>query len=1849
MALALACNALAQSTYVFNPHYAVIPGDPEPRTFLWSDARNWGGGLPGSTDTVVVNEYSELTGSFTVGSARIVDQMVAGAGGSLEVLNNFRADGVVTLFNQLTLRGQSQFGLTDTTGTLVSFYGDVDNYGDAVVYSTHGTAFSMVGGVGSQPVVTNHTGASFLFGATQIGGAYSGFVNQAGATLTKTGSGNATLVASLSQPDGSFRRAFDHHGQLNVQGGKLTLDASAGDWDGGGVTLSNKATLDLNFSLPSGEVAVNGTGSITGLGGDMAGDLTLDFAADSAVVIDGFHPYDINHDLTLDGPVTLRNSYFTGADGRLILRGATSFALPAADGVDIGSYIYLNVRNEGAATVTGGGAGAGISGSNSYTWSNIADSTLDLTGHAILYGSMVLDNAAGATLRYRGAGAATNGRIEWTSDHRGLLDIAGGQLEVQNARHWDGGTVALSDGGRLAWRVTLPDGTTTFTGTGSVGTLGSVGTHADTFADTTLQFAAGSQITLSGFDAATAHTLTLDGPMKFTDGALRGTGTVVFRGAGAVLGGPSHELTDPGIHLDVNTRNESADLRLENILVTGVGGKTFTNDPVGPSNPALVLAGDVFLEGEMLLDNAAAPAGQFNTIRKIGSGTASVDWTFSNFSHLAVDGGQMIVNTPGNWEGGTATIAAGSALYFPNTSPLGTFELFGQGTVQLADYTLPVDPDSYGDVRLPFADGARLTVFGSTLRVTAGAWVISTPQTFVQTQILADLSVNMVADTTWNRAGVNQGSTIQGQFYNGLASGGPDVTSTIHGQGLVSGAGSRWVNYSNSTVRLTQQGGLRGAGAEFLNYGLLWRDGTVGSGVAPVDWTFVNQGTVRIEPNTGLDFTAAGDWDGGALEINGGFVRFANTAPSGTVDVFSGGGDFIFHNAHVGEAGLTLNFADTDSLYRRAIFSDFSGPGRVVLSGRDVYLQRDDTSDNFIRSAGETGTDTPNYGDFVWANTGGVELRGDIVFAPSINLPLSARELDLRTSIDVVGRFRMDGATIRSTRSDITVKNGGRLVVDSSAILHYYGSAKPGRLIVETGGVLETAARNITNNTTSDVHIPLDLHGTLAMGAHHRLVVFNYDSETDWSGGRVELDPSGTAEIDFFQTKSAPLGEPTFSGPGQINFGGFESAVDVTNRIYVFDLYPTVSLAGVSLTGPDAYLRLVGKAHLAPEINVFSLGSDRDDQRLELMGEFTLKPEYSSGRTLIGGLSQVNNFGDVVVKGIETTGTSWRNETGSTFQIGTMAYRLTANTDLLLHTPVGPVPAFNSNFYNEAGADFRVVGPTRVNWYFHNFGRVQVVGPGTHLTFANVFRNFSGGELEMEADTRITFDGFAPSGVSTAGTPLFRGGGNVYFKGAEAAAPMMMDGTVLAFGANASGRPFVTGQHLGFASANTTLRLEGSAVLDFGLFNVAPALGGGNTLELAGDFDMTLGPGGNMFPLSVPAVQNSGRVATNPNGATTYHTLATSVSGLLWHNQTGGNFVLNHGVDLAHSVPSGGTVPVFLNDTGATFTVTGGVYGASNIAWDFTNRGLIDVQGGGLVFQGVFTNEAGGDFRVGGGGSIDFGSNAVITLANFGTGDGTIRAGQVNIDANLVNTGGPDSQVRIVTSGLTIGDTQVSGSGDLGDLEVVIGHGGISGAPFGVVSMQIRSRASITTSDSRTYIAEGLSFIPADPLRIPTLSVDAGVTLILGGSVRGTGTITATELEFTGAIVGPGNSPGTLELVGDTTFANDTIFEFELGAGAQDLITVDGDLVLDGTVDITSLFDLETGSYTLFTYTGTLTDNELLLGTLGEGIESATLFTDLTNRRIGVNLIFVAVPEPASYASFLGLAALGAVALRRRR
>ncbi len=293
--------------------------------------------------------------------------------------------------------------------------------------------------------------------------------------------------------------------------------------------------------------------------------------------------------------------------------------------------------------------------------------------------------------------------------------------------------------------------------------------------------------------------------------------------------------------------------------------------------------------------------------------------------------------------------------------------------------------------------------------------------------------------------------------------------------------------------------------------------------------------------------------------------------------------------------------------------------------------------------------------------------------------------------------------------------------------------------------------------------------------------------------------------------------------------------------------------------------------------------------------------------------------------------------------------------------------------------------------------------------------------------------------------------------------------------------------------------------------------------------------------------------------------------------------------------------------------------------------------GGALTFNGG-TLQTTADFSTsrsitidGGNGTLDVSGSTTHTHSGVISGSGAL---QKNGSGTLILTGTNNySGGTSVIAGTLQSDT-ASLQGNITNNASVIFNQGSDGTYAGNMngsgSLSKTGNGILTLTGSNSYTGNTL-------VNAGTLQVNGAITsasLVNAAAIlSGTGSVGSVTID-SGGILAPGNSPG--ELTTGTLTLNDTSrLDFELGdptgsAGvASDLITVNGDLTLDGALTVTALNGFDVGTYRLFNYSGTLTDNTLAIGPLPVSFE-AVIDTSIAGQ---VNLIVSKIPYAINLAS----------------
>ncbi|MBZ9996199.1 autotransporter-associated beta strand repeat-containing protein [Mesorhizobium sp. BH1-1-4] len=544
-------------------------------------------------------------------------------------------------------------------------------------------------------------------------------------------------------------------------------------------------------------------------------------------------------------------------------------------------------------------------------------------------------------------------------------------------------------------------------------------------------------------------------------------------------------------------------------------------------------------------------------------------------------------------------------------------------------------------------------------------------------------------------------------------------------------------------------------------------------------------------------------------------------------------------------------------------------------------------------------------------------------------------------------------------------------------------------------------------------------------------------------------------------------------------------------------------------------------------------------------------------------------------------------------------------------------------------------------------GQITQVGSGTTVLTAD--NSYAGTTRVLGGSLYINGDQSAATGLTTINAGTL--GGNGIIGGDVTLAP---DSTLA---------PGGLGTTPGTLTINGRLQLAGGSNLDYS-FGQAGVVGGAyndltvvhGNLALNGAINVTQSPSGNFGPGIYRVISYDGTLSDNgldSNSPT--HIVQTSIAGQVnlvdisamtlnfWDGDAGpksnnavngGNGTWRAAGDDNWTGPAGDLNAAFTNGSFAIFAGSAGTVSVDNTNGQVQAAGMQFATDGYLI-QGQNIDLVGpqATIRVGDGAlpgadytatiaSVLQGSSQLVktdlgTLVLSGTNTyiggtaidgGTLR---VSADANLGDAGGALS----LDSGATLQNTGAFSSAR--DVTLNAGNGTLqtdadltlSGLIDGAGGLTKTGIAALTLTGTNSYagattVAAGGLYVDGDHSTATGLtSVQIGATL--GGKGKIGGNVTIDD----GATLSPGSAdgtPGTLAIAGDLSLSGGSILNYSFGqanvaGGAlNDLTTVGGNLVLDGTLNVSASADgtFGPGIYRVFDYSGTLTNNGLAIGSI---------------------------------------------------
>ncbi|UNK61500.1 autotransporter outer membrane beta-barrel domain-containing protein [Buttiauxella ferragutiae] len=610
----------------------------------------------------------------------------------------------------------------------------------------------------------------------------------------------------------------------------------------------------------------------------------------------------------------------------------------------------------------------------------------------------------------------------------------------------------------------------------------------------------------------------------------------------------------------------------------------------------------------------------------------------------------------------------------------------------------------------------------------------------------------------------------------------------------------------------------------------------------------------------------------------------------------------------------------------------------------------------------------------------------------------------------------------------------------------------------------------------------------------------------------------------------------------------------------------------------------------------------------------------NGGTTGVLGSSVVTNNGTLTFNrsnsytyagAISGTGQLVQSGSGTTILTGANTYSggTTINAGTLQIGGGGATGSITGNITNNGLLSFSHNNTYTQAGVISGSGAVQQNGGTTILSGINTYTGetqIKSGTLQVDSDnnlgassSQIHFTGggnfLANSSFTTARNVVIDSGFNSYLGSANANAPLTLNGVVSGAGALGvyAGNVILTGANTytggtniwgGYLSVSNDANL-GAATGSVNFIN-------GGTLRLLSDFT------------------TSRNVVLSNNGTfETFNGTSLTLNGTI----SGGGWLL-----LTSAGSPGGTV--YLNGTN-TYTNTtylqGGVKAIVSNAAALGSGKDVNIGNGTLVVTGSYAIN-----RIGlntGGVTVDVAPNMTLTVNNDIYGSNSALRKTNTGTLVLAGTSSSTSGFNIAEGTLQVGNGGASGSLGTGNVvnssSLVFNRSdaySYAGAISGTGTLTQNGSGSTTLSGNSTYT--GTTRVAAGSLYINGNQTNAtgATTVESGATLGGAGTIGGDVTIANGGILAPGASDsaaGTLTIRRNLLLSGGSILNYNLGqsdvVGGQynDQTVVGGNLTLDGTLNVntTAGGTFGAGVYRIISYTGTLTDNGLAIGSMPAG------------------------------------------------
>ena len=270
--------------------------------------------------------------------------------------------------------------------------------------------------------------------------------------------------------------------------------------------------------------------------------------------------------------------------------------------------------------------------------------------------------------------------------------------------------------------------------------------------------------------------------------------------------------------------------------------------------------------------------------------------------------------------------------------------------------------------------------------------------------------------------------------------------------------------------------------------------------------------------------------------------------------------------------------------------------------------------------------------------------------------------------------------------------------------------------------------------------------------------------------------------------------------------------------------------------------------------------------------------------------------------------------------------------------------------------------------------------------------------------------------------------------------------------------------------------------------------------------------------------------------------------------------------------------------------------------------------------------------QISGTGDVTKNGSGILTLASEQsyTGSTSVQQGTLRLGANnrLASTGSlflfAGGTFDLNGFSQTVGDLSGPGTVAIGTGSFTAGTASnrtFAGRFTGSGAFTKAGSGTLTlTGDSSAYT--GTTTVAAGTLAADGNLSASAVTVEAGATLRGSGTVGDVTVASSGILAG---TQGQTLTTGDLTLSSGSIVSVALGApgNSTGLFSVNGNVILDGTLTVANAGSFGQGLYRLIDYTGSLTDNGLDIGTLPLGATGAVQ-TSIANQ---VNLVVDEIPD----------------------